>query len=100
MLVQSLWFGKDHGVLISSLLLPDCLPQADGDDVALVVVLGRPVVEEPPQQFGDAGLVVSAETLELVNFVEVGAFSAVNGQFICWLHGLQKLLSRVEVGSG
>jgi hypothetical protein len=38
--------------------------------------------------------------LELVNFVEVGAFSAVNGQFICWLHGLQKLLSRVEVGSG
>lgn len=83
--------------MISSVLVPDCLPQADGDDVALVMVLGRPVVEEPPEQFSNAGLVVSAKTLELVNFVEVRAFSAVNGQVICWLHGLQKLLGRMRL---
>jgi len=90
MFAQSLWFGKDNRVLISS-SLPDRLPQADGDDVALVVVLGCPIVEEPPQQFSNAGLVVSAKTLELVNFVEVGAFSAVNGKGVRWFHGLQKL---------
>lgn len=71
------------------LLLRDHLPQANGDDVVPVIMVDCPVVEELPEQFGDAFLVLSTKVMEFMNLVKICAFSAINIQCICWFHGLQ-----------
>jgi hypothetical protein len=81
------------------LLLPDCAPRANGDDVAPVIVVECPEVEERPEQFRDALLVFSTEILELMNFVEICTLGAINIHGICLLHGL-KNEGRVRVALG
>lgn len=65
------------------LLLADCLPHANGDDIVPVIVVECPVVEETPEQFSNAVLVLSTKIFELMNIVEIRAFGAISGQGVC-----------------